>query len=78
MYLIECFPEQENIETIIILNGGQDGLRLIGKMLQIRGEKFYIVSDIVKYLRSEKTVYSLYKYESLNFLDYELLNKSDY
>ena len=78
MYLIECFPEQKNIETIVNLNCGQEGLKLIGKMLQIRSEKLDIISDIVKYLRSEKIIYSLYKYETMNFLDCEMLNKSDY
>ena len=78
MYLIECFPEQENIGTIVNLNNGQDGLKLIGKQLKITNEKFAIISEIVKYLRNEKIVYSLYKYKTLNFLDYEILNESDY
>ena len=74
LYLIECYPEQKNIEKIVQLNGGQNGLILFGKLLKITKDNLKELKGLIEYLKSEKIIFTVYEKNGINFLyDYKLL-----
>ena len=69
VYLIECYPGQNNIEKILQLDSGQKGIILFGKLLKITKDNLKELKELIEYLKSEKIIFSVYEKTSLNFLD---------